>query len=68
MRNQTAVNEWGLIDTHTLRLYYTCIAYLSRHTHTHDELYQPDWKKDRKKEKKKKKKPESATSVSVDLD
>ena len=34
MRKQTALNEWGLIDTHTLTLYYTCINYLYTHTHT----------------------------------
>lgn len=35
MCEQTARNEWGLIDSHTLALYYTTALFLNTHTGSH---------------------------------
>lgn len=61
MRNLTALNEWGLIDTHALAL-YACLNYLYTHTrtgaHTLEASQHLHWRKAEK----------SATSVFAELD
>lgn len=35
IRNETALNEWGLKNTHTLPFYYARLNYLYTHTRSH---------------------------------